>query len=429
MRQRQFWGQAAFTNGFTFTGGQMWSLVTETTNGMDNRTEATPLVIDAQYNAGFSWARQLGFRLTKNFNNKIWLGMSVEESQATLTAHGNPTAQATATTLTCTPSVGGCSAGGTISYNPNPTYTNFLLGEFGTSGGLYNTLGNYAFNEVPDLVFKAVFQPGWGHYEVFGLLSTFRDRVFPCVPITGTTAPSGCSSITSAAGAYNYSTEGGGIGANARWSVLNKKVDFALHGMGGDGIGLYGSVGLSDATTRPNGTLALLTNYQALATLVFHPTPKWDIYLYTGGEYAQRAAYNKTSGGPSSGNNEGYGAQSTNNSGCWTETLPLTGPSSSTNDGLPTTGIPTGVGGSTGFIPGPLSNCTGDTRNLIEGTLGFWYRFYNGPKGRVQWGAQYSNYVRNTWHGAAGTSGTDNASGAPHSDENMIFTSFRYYLP
>ena len=31
MRQRQFWAQAAFTNGFTVTGGQMWSLATETT--------------------------------------------------------------------------------------------------------------------------------------------------------------------------------------------------------------------------------------------------------------------------------------------------------------------------------------------------------------------------------------------------------------
>ena len=30
LRQRQVWGQAALHNGWTFTGGQMWSLVTET---------------------------------------------------------------------------------------------------------------------------------------------------------------------------------------------------------------------------------------------------------------------------------------------------------------------------------------------------------------------------------------------------------------
>jgi hypothetical protein len=77
-------------------------------------------------------------------------------------------------------------------------------------------------------------------------------------------------------------------------------------------------------------------------------------------------------------------------------------------------------------------NCTGDTRNLIEGTVNFWYRFYNGPKGRPQWGAQYSNYVRNTWSGVGtGTEAgiTCVTNGAPHVDGNMVFASFRCYLP
>ena len=89
LRQRQVWGQAALNSGWSFTGGQMWSLVTETKVGEDNRTEATPLTIDPQYTVGFSWARQYGFRIVKNFNNKIWFGFSVEDSQETLTAHGN----------------------------------------------------------------------------------------------------------------------------------------------------------------------------------------------------------------------------------------------------------------------------------------------------------------------------------------------------
>ena len=82
-RQRQLWAQAALDSGFTFTGGQMWSLVTETRNGVDNRTEATTQTIDAQYNSGFSWARQYGFRVTKNISNKVWLGFAVEDAQAT----------------------------------------------------------------------------------------------------------------------------------------------------------------------------------------------------------------------------------------------------------------------------------------------------------------------------------------------------------
>ena len=108
LRQRQFWGQAAFTNGITVTGGQQWSLVTETTTGMNNRTENLPMTIDAQYHVGFSWTRQYGLRVTKSFNNKFWLGLAVEEAQATLTTHGNPTVNAGGTTVcTSATTVGG----------------------------------------------------------------------------------------------------------------------------------------------------------------------------------------------------------------------------------------------------------------------------------------------------------------------------------
>jgi hypothetical protein len=77
-------------------------------------------------------------------------------------------------------------------------------------------------------------------------------------------------------------------------------------------------------------------------------------------------------------------------------------------------------------LPGSLSNCTADTRNIIEGSLGFWYRFYQGPKGRLQSGVQYSYAVRNTWAGALATSGT---FANPSGSMNMVLTSFRYYLP
>jgi hypothetical protein len=416
-RQRQFWGQSAFNNGFTVTGGQMWSLVTETLHGMDNRTEATPLTIDAQYQVGFSWARQYGVRFTKNFGNKFWLGMSVEEAQATLTVHGNPTVTSGGTVVCVTAACTGTA--GTATINPT-TLNNFLLGAFGTSGGLYNPLANYQYNPSPDIVVKAVAEPGFGHYELFGLFSEFRDRTFPCVPLTGTAIPAGCPSTTSAVGANNDTRPGGGVGANARWNLFAKHVEVGFHFFGGDGIGRYGTAGLSDLTVRPDGTIAPIHNFQSLGTLILHPTPKLDIYMYGGGEYEARTQYIKSGATP----NEGYGYVSLNNSGCWTETLPVTGPATNTN-----LGVPTGVGGSTGFIPGPLANCTGDTRNIIEGTLGFWYRFYKGDRGTVQYGMQYSNFVRNTWRGVGGAAGSVSASGQPHSDENMVFTSLRYYLP
>jgi len=228
------------------------------------------------------------------------------------------------------------------------------------------------------------------------------------------------------------------VSSPTRASVLDKKIDIGIHFLGGDGIGRYGSVGLADLTTRfvpeastapPNikdGTLAVIRNFQALGTLQLHPTPKWDINLYAGGEFEARTAYQKSVGGAF---NEGYGGTGLSNFGCFAEVLPFAAQSTSAS-----TGVPTGVAGSNGFIPGAAQNCTGDTRNLIEGTVQIWYRFYNGPKGRVQLGAQYSNYVRNTWRGVASGVGSDGRTytvpnGAPHSDENMVFTSFRYYLP
>ena len=349
MRQRQMWGQAAI-HGWSFTGGQMWSLVTETRKGVENRTEALPMTIDPQYHVGFSWARQYGFRVARDFGDKMWLAFSVENPQTTFAAHGNA--------------------------------SNFLLGAPGTAGGLYNPTANYSFNSAPDIIAKAVFEPGWGHYEVFGLVSQFRDRVFP----------NGTATTPSAAGAFNDSRTGGGVGANLRGSLFQKHVDIGLHFLGGEGIGRYGTTGLPDATVRPDGTLALVRSYQSLATLEWH-SPRWDLYANAGDEYAGRTSF--TNG---AGKGVGYGSPLFDNTGCSTETLP----------------------GSNGFTPGTLSSCTGDTRSIAEGTVGFWYRFYKGPKGTVQFGPQYSYVSRNTWSGV---------SGDPHGVENMVLTSFRYYLP
>jgi len=368
-RQRQAWGGAAFDNGWTITGGQMWSLVTETKHGADNRTEALPMTIDPQYTVGFSWARQYGFRVAKNFGNKVWFAVAAENPQATLTSHGNA--------------------------------ANFLLGSAGTGGGLYNLNANYSFNPSPDIIAKLAFEPGFGHYEVFGVYSRFRDRIFPCEDVS-TTALCGSSATPgpNATGAFNSSKNGGGVGANARWSFAHKHVDFGLHGLGGSGIGRYGTGGLSDVSVHANGTLDLIRSLQGLTTLEFH-TSKADVYLNAGAEYASRAAdYD-----PVTQKYVGYGSPFFNNTGCVTETGP----------------------GAGGFLPGALSNCTSDTRVLIEGTAGVWFKLFDGSKeklnwGRIQFGPQYSYVVRNTWSGVK-------YPNQPQGVDNMVFTSFRYYLP
>ena len=346
LRQRQAWGQAAMDNGWSVTGGQMWSLITETKHGVDNRTEALPMTIDPQYHVGFSWARQYGLRLAKNFGNKVWFAVSAENSQATLTAHNNA--------------------------------SNFLMGSAGVGGGLYNLNANYSFNPAPDVVAKLAFEPGFGHYEIFGVYSRFRDRVFPCEDVAATTV---CGSSTkagpNATGAYNTSKNGGGFGANARWSFANKHVDLGLHGFGGSGVGRYGTA--AAGRFRPYQWNAL--SRQKLAgsgTLEFHNS-KADVYFNGGAEYAGRAAdYD-----PIQKKYVGYGSPLFSNTGCLTETGP----------------------GAGGFLPGGLSNCAADTRVVMEATAGVWFKVYDGAKeklnwGRIQFGPQYSVVIRNTWSGA-----------------------------
>ena len=387
LRQRQAWGQAALNDGWSFTGGQQWSLITETKKGVDNRTEALPMTIDPQYSVGFSWARQYGFRVVKDFNNKLWLAFSVENAQSTL---------------------GGKAAG-----------NDFLLGQQGAGGGLYNPTANYSYNATPDFVFKTAFEPGWGHYELFGVISDFRDRIFPCAT-TSSTGSCGGKTGPSAVGASNNSEIGGGIGANIRGTIA-KKFDIGLHFLGGNGIGRYGSAGLPDVIARPDGVLVPMRNYQTLGTLEWH-SKRLDVYGNAGAEYETRQWYYSTT----SGAFYGYGSPQANYSGCGVETPPaLTSTTVVTNTGTGTASIPVvGSGAGTpltgGFNPGGLSKCQGDTRNIWEGTLGFWYRLYSGPKGKIQWGPQYSYLLRNTWRGIGGS---------PSADENMFLTSFRYYLP
>jgi hypothetical protein len=377
LRLRQAWGQVKFDNGWSFLGGQEWSLVTENGTGISpdddlGRTnDARPKTIDPSYNVGFVFARQYGIRLAKNFSNKVAFAVAMEAPQATLTAHGNA--------------------------------ANYLLGESGASNS-YNTTATYAFNPSPDIIAKIAFDPGVGHYEVFGLFDRFRDRVFPCAEVAAAATCGGLApGVTSVLGAYDASRNGGGMGASARWK-LAKQLTFGVKGFGGSGVGRYGPAGLPDTSVYADGTLHLVKNLIGLSTLEWHGK-KLDLYAYAGAEYASRTA----DFDPTTGKLVGYGAPTFNNSGCYTETLPAT-----------STANPTG-----GFDPGGLANCTADTRASIEGTLGFWYRFYTGPMGRFQFGTQYSYVTRETWSGVAGT-GT---SGSPSGLDNMVYTSFRYYLP
>jgi len=426
LRQRILYAQAAFESGWTVTGGQQWSLATETRKGITNRQEVLPQTIDSQYQVGFSWERQYGFRVVKDFGGKFAVGLAVEGPQATI---GGRSFSSVTTTTVGTASVA--------------TIGNAFVDGPGSGGGLYNFVDTtgYSFNKTPDIIVKAAADPGYGHYELFGVLSTFRNRVYPCgvvgtnakdtaPPATPTTIPCsvGGSASPSSIGAYNDTRTGGGLGANLRVPVFTKKVEFALQGAAGDGIGRYGSAQLADLTLRPDGTQALIRTAHALGEFEFRPTPKLDIYAYYGGEYAWRTAYQgydsisvtKTPAIPATATTPaipatattafklnqigGYGSPFANNSGCSTENPP-----------------------SNQLTPSGGGACAGDTRIIMEGTFGFWHRFYQGPKGGVRWGLQYSYFTRSGW---SGNNGVAKAFGiSPKAVDNMVWTSFRYYLP
>ena len=373
LRLRQAWAQAKFTNGWSFLGGQAFTLATENGKGiapdddMGKTNDARPKTIDAAYNVGFNYARQWGFRVTKSFGDTVAFAVAIENPQATLTSHSN--------------------------------VSNFLLGASG-DGKSYNSGATYAFNPAPDIIAKIAFDPGFGHYEILGIVDRFTDRVFPCVENIYANPICTATGATTATGAYNTSKEGGAVGASARWTIAHHVV-FGLKGFGGNGVGRYSSGGLSDTAVNPDGTLHLLRNLSGLGTLEYK-TKKLTLYTYGGVEYAGRT-YNYD---PIQKKNVGYGAPTFNNTGCYTEVAP----------------------GSGGFSPGSLANCIGDTRALIEGTAGFWYKFYTGPRGTFQYGNQFSYVSRNTWSGDGGLpAGTPGLQ--PGGLDTMVFGSFRYYLP
>jgi hypothetical protein len=387
LRVRQIWGQVR-NAGFAMTGGQMWSLVTEDRRGTDNRTEILPQTIDPQYMVGYSWTRQPGFRVQQRFGDyktgAFTAALSVEQAQITsFTANGT-----------------------------NPT--DYFFGGPGQNGGLYNAAGNigagnaagtggittYANNVVPDTVVKFAYDVPSFHFEVGGLARFFRDYYIPVASYNGT-ASAPTYTYNSNGVYFSHTAAGGGGFASAR-VYLGKITEVAVQGMGGPGVGRYGSSQLADVTLRPDETLEPIRNYHGLFSLENHVTPKLDVYAYYGGEYAQRTVYTTPEG-----NLIGYGPNNLSDAGCYN--LPA----------AVTTG--SGSGGSIS-----ASSCGSPTRYIQEGMIGFTYKAINSPKyGRLQYQATYSYIQRNLWSGV----GSATTPSGPRATENMVHVSMRYYIP
>jgi hypothetical protein len=462
LRQRVIWGQAETNDHWAFTGGQLWSLATEDKKGISNLSGdiLTPLTIDPNYVTGFVWTRQYGFRVTKSFKN-VAFGIAAENPQLLYTASlaGN-----TPYAVLGSAGANGGNYNAAISSVTASTYVQNYTNESGTTTYLpvYNTItantnvANISFNSAPDFLFKVAIDPGWGHYEIFGIGGFAHETVYPNVT-TDRIKFGGQSDIVTGAnigGLYAAATTNGrlsdsivvgGGGGSLRVPIIKDKLTFGAKGLYGPGVGRYGDSTLADVTANGWGGLSAIHGTSGLLTVEANPTPRLVLYLNYGGDFAGRDDYSNpgatTLGGPAAtfcptatpttctatptaaqlaaggkwGGHwsipttqqaVGYGSRfplSTSNSGC----------NSITNPGYNT-------GSSTGFLPG--GSCGAQTRDVQEVTGGWWYDIYKGDRGRFRQGFQYGYAVREGW--STGTAGT----GAKGID-NMVWTSLRYYLP
>jgi hypothetical protein len=457
-RQRIVLGELEMKNGFTISAGQGWSLTAENTKGISTAASniALPMQIDPNYVTGLVWARSGSIRVTDAINKYVSVAVSAENPQLLYTAS---LAGTTPYAVVGTQGVnGGLLNAALTSCSPSTTvvnYTNQVDGATSIAVPVYKTtnscanLANISFNMAPDMVVKVAFDPGYGHYELFGVGRFFHETVYPGETTnsnlygnikdiaTGTViAPA-----LTTAGSFINSTVFGGVGGSMRLPIVQKMLFFGAKGLFGPGVGHFGDSTLSDATSNYWGGLAPIHNASGLLSIEATPNPRLTLYGYYGGDYAGREDYgtagfttslaapsaqfcpttagaftctatptaaNMTAGGswgphwaaPSNAA-VGYGSRLLSNSGC----TALAAPGFN--------------GSSTGYYPG--GSCGAQTRDVQEITGGYWYDIYKGDRGRLRQGVQYGYSVREGWSGASGIG----AKGI----ENMFFTSLRYYLP
>jgi hypothetical protein len=444
LRQRVLYAQAETNNHLKVAGGQMWSLATEGKIGIPSAPGdiTTPQTIDPNYLPGFVWTRQYGLRVVKSFD-KMAFGISIENPQllysatlagntpyAVLGSAGANGGNFNAAISACSPSTSIVNYTNEAEKDANGVTVNVAVPVYKTVNSCAN-IANLSFNQAPDVLLKAAFDPGFGHYELFGIAGFAHETVYPGETTNGNLY-GGLKDIVSGAvvapalttaGSYSNSIVLGGIGGSLRVPVIKDKLTFGAKGLFGPGMGRYGNSTLSDVTADAAGELAPIHNASGLLTVEATPTPRLFIYMNYGGDYAGRTDFANagatTLGAPSAAQNAsgvwggtwkapsaaavGYGSRLLNNSSCNT----------ASNPGY--------NGSSTGYYPG--GSCGAQTRDVQEFTGGYWYDFYKGDRGRLRQGLQYGYAVREGWSGA----GTP-AIGAKGID-NMVWTSLRYYLP
>jgi hypothetical protein len=339
-RLRQFYGTYDNTrDGWHFLAGQSWSLVTMFKEGLIPRKENVPWTIDAQYVPGFDWLRNPEVRIVKDFDKVVWLGIEAASPQ------GQP--------------------GGN---NPG-----FVINTFPCTSQL-DPQANCALDFMPDFTAKMAVDPGWGHYEIFGLARGFRDRI---------SNPQGTAIQASNQEAYGFSGGGGAI-----LPIWGDKLQLQGNVLYGQGVGRYDSAQLADFTTNPEGGVVPLTGFSIMAGLTSHDAVKGlDVYAYAGEEHVFNHSF--------AGTPFGYGNPNfINNSGCQ-------------------------------ILGSANCNGTGQLNDVWQVTGGFWHSLYDGDKGKVVWGLQDSFTVDTT--PVAPANGLPVKADSVNTSMNVAMMSFRFY--
>jgi DNA-binding protein YbaB len=373
-RIRQAWGRAKFANGWTITGGQVWTLLTLNRKGtdVDNANLWIPNIIEAQYSVGYDWGRFAEVRLSKQIGSKLNLAIALDNP-----SYLNSGATNTTATVAGVASLGAGLLGNSLVSTCSTTLNGTVPETICTNTPTYST------NLAPDTIVKLAFDdPKLGHFEIKGIQRFFRDRVVSTATAAGVITPG-----------WNNTAIGGGIGAGAVIPVVPHKVDFIAQGMYGKGISRYEDAGQYDFLVRSTDhNLQTLKSFSVLAGFETHPSRKVEIDALFGDEYYYRDLYATATGALT-----GYGAYTANNGAC----------------GYESAAIATAAGAG--------DACTGNNKNLWNAKLFGYYDLYKGPVGTLRYGAEVDYIERETWSGALGL--------APKGNEKTVFTTMRYIFP
>jgi hypothetical protein len=275
-----------------------------------------------------------------------------------------------------------------------------VIVNFANPGGSFlgssGSAAPFTTDAIPDVLEKVAFDPGWAHFEVFGLQRFFTDGIFTCNIVTaGLCTP---LSTANTGSTNNHTTMGAGIGGSFLWPVLPNHFELTGMAMAGSGIGRYNAALLPDVIVAGDGTLHPIREASGMGGAIWHPWVGTDIYVYTGIEKEDANWY---TGLTAAGVTQlGVGNPNVVNFGCEVTTA-------------------------TSFSGG-TSNCNGATRWVTDVAAGIWQNLYSGPVGRVALGLQWELITRKLFPGLSAPP-LGSPLIAPSATNNMFLTSVRYY--